>query len=90
MHVSPIHTLAVAAGIALAIQAAPAWAGRDSSQNTSDETRVVKCYGVAAAGKNDCATEAHGCAGQSKQANDPNSFILVPEGKCRELGGTVR
>ena len=27
--------------------------------------RTEKCYGVAQAGKNDCAVEAHGCKGQA-------------------------
>ena len=75
--------LATAAGLALALQAAPASAGKNDQSNDATE----KCYGIADSGKNDCATEAHGCAGQSTQANDPNSFVLVPAGECTKLGG---
>lgn len=47
-----------------------------------------KCYGIAAAGKNDCAaTGNHDCAGLSKRANDPNSWIYVPTGTCGKIQG---
>jgi uncharacterized membrane protein len=47
-----------------------------------------KCYGVAAAGKNDCAaTGSHSCAGGAKRANDPASWIYVPTGTCGKIEG---
>ena len=46
-----------------------------------------KCYGVAKAGKNDCKTDAHSCAGMSKADKDPASFIEVPAGTCEKLTG---
>jgi uncharacterized membrane protein len=47
-----------------------------------------KCYGVAAAGKNDCAaTGSHSCAGESKMASDPKSWIYVPTGTCAKIVG---
>ena len=47
-----------------------------------------KCYGVAAAGKNDCgATGAHSCAGEAKVSNDPKSWIYVPVGTCSKIQG---
>ncbi len=46
-----------------------------------------KCYGVAKAGKNDCKTDAHSCAGQSKMDKDPASFIAVPAGSCEKIAG---
>lgn len=48
-----------------------------------------KCYGVAAAGQNDCAANGHSCAGQSKVDNDPTEWKYVPGGQCAEMGGTV-
>lgn len=50
-----------------------------------------KCYGVAKAGANDCAsaTGAHSCAGQSKKDNDPNTFKLVAKGTCEKMGGMM-
>jgi len=48
-----------------------------------------KCYGVAKAGANDCATAdgVHSCAGQSKADNDANDWKYVAAGTCDKLGG---
>jgi len=46
-----------------------------------------KCYGVAKAGKNDCAANGHSCAGQSKVDNDPTEWKYVPKGECEKMGG---
>ena len=48
-----------------------------------------KCYGVAKAGANDCATAdgVHSCAGQSKLDNDANDWKYVATGTCDKLGG---
>ncbi len=51
--------------------------------------KVEKCFGVAKAGKNDCATKSHSCAGMSKTDNDPESWIFLPAGVCEKLGGHV-
>lgn len=48
-----------------------------------------KCYGVAKAGKNDCAANGHSCAGQSKMDNDPTEWKYVPKGECEKMGGTT-
>lgn len=50
-----------------------------------------KCYGVAKAGHNDCAskTGSHSCAGQSKKDNDPNDFKMVAKGTCKTMGGML-
>ncbi|MBB1274683.1 DUF2282 domain-containing protein [Psychromonas sp. SR45-3] len=46
-----------------------------------------KCYGVAAAGQNDCATKSSSCAGTSKVDNQGDAFIAVPKGLCDKLSG---
>jgi len=46
-----------------------------------------KCFGVAKAGKNDCAANGHSCAGQSKVDNDPTEWKYVPKGECEKMGG---
>ena len=49
-----------------------------------------KCYGVAKAGKNDCAGAAHACAGQSSKDQSPKEFIEMPKGTCeRIVGGSL-
>jgi uncharacterized membrane protein len=48
---------------------------------------MEKCYGVAKAGKNDCAGPAHACSGQSKADASGKDFIAVPKGTCERLSG---
>ena len=48
-----------------------------------------KCYGVARAGKNDCAAAGHSCAGQSKVDKDPMDWKYVAMGSCTQMGGML-
>lgn len=48
---------------------------------------MEKCYGVAAAGHNDCATKNSSCAGTSKMDNQGDAFVAVPKGLCEKLAG---
>ena len=49
-----------------------------------------KCYGIAQAGKNDCGTSAHSCAGQAKMDKDPSDWKYVPKGTCEKMGGSLK
>jgi uncharacterized membrane protein len=52
---------------------------------------MEKCYGVAKAGKNDCAGATHACAGQSKADNNGKEFLSLPKGTCERLvGGSLK
>ncbi|MFZ6689067.1 DUF2282 domain-containing protein [Undibacterium sp. SXout11W] len=55
----------------------------------ADAPRTEKCYGIAKAGQNDCATKtgSHSCAGQGKKDNDPADWKKVPAGTCEKAGG---
>ena len=57
--------------------------------NAADEPAKEKCTGVAEAGKNDCSTASHSCAGQAKTDKDPNEWKYVPKGECEKMGGKV-
>jgi uncharacterized membrane protein len=46
-----------------------------------------KCYGIATAGKNDCAAGAHSCAGQATKNMDKASFVYLPTGACSKIAG---
>jgi len=46
-----------------------------------------KCYGIAKAGKNDCQTATHSCAGTSTTDAASDSWIYVPKGTCNKLVG---
>jgi uncharacterized membrane protein len=50
--------------------------------------KAEKCYGIAKAGKNDCAsTGNNSCGGSSKVNADPKAWIYVPEGYCERIVG---
>ena len=51
------------------------------------QMEMEKCFGVAKAGKNDCAGAAHACAGQSKADNNGKEFLSLPKGTCERLVG---
>ena len=50
-----------------------------------------KCFGVAKAGKIDCAnaTGTHSCAGQASTDNAPAEWNYVAKGTCDQLGGQL-
>ena len=50
-----------------------------------------KCFGIAKAGQNDCAsvTGSHSCAGQGKKDNDPTEWKFVAKGSCEKMGGKM-
>jgi uncharacterized membrane protein len=56
----------------------------------ADDNNSEKCYGVAKAGKNDCASGAHACAGQATKDKSAKEFIKLPKGTCdRIMGGSL-
>ena len=56
----------------------------------ADKPDVEKCYGVAKAGKNDCAGAAHACSGQSKKDGSSKEWVSLPKGTCeRIVGGSL-
>jgi uncharacterized membrane protein len=82
-------TLSLAAAAFAAALAAPLAAGAGAAP--MPQYSVEKCYGIASAGKNDCQTVSHACAGEAKQARDKESWIYVPAGTCTKIeGGSLK
>ena len=48
-----------------------------------------KCFGIAKAGQNDCASVSgvHSCAGQSKVDMDKTEWKYVAKGTCKDMNG---
>lgn len=66
-------------------------AGMATHAIAADKPKAEKCYGIAKAGKNDCGTASHACAGQSTKAGDPNEWMYVMKGNCdRIVGGMLK
>jgi uncharacterized membrane protein len=74
---SVLGALAAAAALSTTAHAGPV------AQPSGSE----KCYGVAKAGKNDCAAGVHSCAGQGTKSGDKSSFVYLPSGACEKLAG---
>lgn len=57
----------------------------------AEPAKTEKCFGIAKAGQNDCATKtgSHSCAGQGKKDMDPSEWKKVPAGTCEKMGGKV-
>ncbi|MBX9777043.1 MAG: DUF2282 domain-containing protein [Xanthobacteraceae bacterium] len=54
--------------------------------------KAEKCYGLAKASQNDCAsTGNNSCAGTSRVNSDPRAWIYTPAGYCeRIVGGSLK
>lgn len=61
------------------------------ASGTANAANNEKCYGIALAGQNDCAskTGSHSCAGQSTKDKDANEWKYVAKGTCSSLGGKL-
>jgi uncharacterized membrane protein len=77
--------LAAAVGSLFALNASGLAQAADDAMGAKE-----KCFGVAKAGKNDCAANGHSCAGQAKKAGDAKEWVHLPKGTCEKLvGGNV-
>jgi uncharacterized membrane protein len=59
--------------------------------HAADDPSKEKCFGVAKAGANDCASASgsHSCAGQAKKDNDSGDWKYVAKGTCEKMGGKL-
>jgi len=73
----------VLAAAALAALSSQALAADDKKPDDKTAAETEKCYGVALAGKNDCAAGAGTtCAGTSKVDFQGDAWKAVPKGTC--------
>ena len=76
--------LAGAFATALAMAAAPAFAGDVPADKE-------KCYGISLAGQNDCAsTGNNSCAATTKADYDKAAWKFVPKGTCASTNVTLK
>lgn len=76
-----LSAVVLAGSIATAIGLISAGAIAQQADKGKDDKE--KCYGVAMAGKNDCAAgPGTTCAGTAKTDYQGNAFSLVPKGTC--------
>lgn len=82
MDLKSITSTAVLTALCMAVSAA-ATAGPAAKPAFEAE----KCYGVVKAGKNDCQTSTHACAGTSTKDGQGDSWIYTPKGTCERIVG---
>jgi uncharacterized membrane protein len=76
---------AAVAGLVLAVGAGT------SAFADEDNDGKEKCYGVAKAGGNDCATATSVCTGHSTEDGQRDAWLWLPKGTCERLvGGRAR
>jgi uncharacterized membrane protein len=76
-------TKLAAASLAGSFAAALAMIASASAAPVAQPANSEKCYGVAMAGKNDCAAGAGTtCAGTAKADYQGNAYKYVPKGTC--------
>ena len=79
----PTNSIAKIAGIALI---AGITAGLAATPAAAQKQPMEKCYGIAKAGKNDCAAgPGTSCAGSSTRDYQGNAWKLVPKGACENI-----
>jgi uncharacterized membrane protein len=83
---SPLNKALMIAAVTVAL------GGFAVSGHAADKMEMAgkeKCYGVAKAGKNDCAGGGSTCGGTAKA--DGQGFLAVPTGLCEKLvGGSLK
>lgn len=83
------QTLSLAAALAGIISAGFAGSAQAASK---DAAAKEKCYGIAKAGKNDCAAAdgSHACMGLAAKDNSPVEWVHVEAGTCAASGGSLQ
>ena len=76
-------SLAISSAIAAGVVMATSFEAHAGSK------KMEKCYGIAKAGKNDCAVKSLGtsCAGSATKDGIADAWIYVPKGSCEKIVG---
>lgn len=59
----------------------------ETSVAADKKTEMEKCFGIAKAGRNDCATSSSSCAGTSTKDAQKDAYIAIPKGTCSKIAG---
>lgn len=84
MSVKKSNKIFVAAALTAALSAC-------EEEKESPKDTMEKCYGIAKAGQNDCASSSGAsCSGSSTVDGDKNAWMMLPKGFCdRIVGGST-
>jgi len=87
MSTNALKTIALSTIFGAAALAAAGTSVAADESKSMDKAGTEHCYGIAKAGKNDCASAAHSCAGQSTKDMGKGEFVAVPAGVCAKIAG---
>ncbi len=81
----------IAAALAGICAASTGMASAQTDMAKTDKMDKEKCYGVAKAGQNDCASASgsHSCSGQAKADMSKDEWKYVAKGTCEKAGGKL-
>ena len=81
----------IAAALASVCAVSVTASANPSASAKADKAEKEKCYGVAKAGQNDCASAngSHACSGHAKTDKDSNEWKYVAKGTCEKAGGKL-
>ncbi|MDM5180754.1 DUF2282 domain-containing protein [Massilia sp. CCM 8695] len=77
--------------IAAALAGVYAVSNGAAAHDPVDKAEKEKCYGIAKAGQNDCASAngSHSCSGQASVDKAPEEWKYVAKGTCEKAGGKL-
>lgn len=78
--VSPLNKALL---ISALVSAVAGFSASSFAEDKAADAGKEKCYGVAKAGKNDCASGVNSCAGSATK--DGQGFLVVSKGTCEKL-----
>ena len=84
-----LATAALAAAVSSGIGMLTIPATANAASGDSVKVTMVKCYGIAKKGMNDCGGKGtgHSCQGQAKIDSNQNDWLLIPKGTCNKIVG---
>ena len=56
-----------------------------SAREQSSAAERERCFGFVKAGKNDCGTASHACAGRATADGQPDEWKMVAAGTCEKI-----
>jgi len=81
------NTAVIGAAIVLALLAAQQYTHVLPGSAKTFTLDRERCYGIVRAGRNDCGTSTHACAGQARRDRGAEEWLMLPGGTCLRIAG---
>lgn len=81
------NTAVIGAAIALSLLAVQQYTHLLPGSDKTFTLERERCYGIVRAGRNDCGTSAHACAGQAQRDRAADEWLMLPGGTCERIAG---